>query len=455
MTYIYTEPTASTAITTALGQQNNSVNALLKTFYGTSFPTSSNLLIGGNNVATPNGMLYRNETTGVLYIMDATAKKNSGSSIPGNWTRNGLGIRVFDTETARDAVLSTFEMGELVLTLDTQKLTFANVVTEGGTATFINVGGDSSYQVSGSDVTIVSDSLTVSDLYTNDIYVDSTIYHNNSASYLGFNISNDFIVSTNSVTRFSINGVSGITTFYNNLYIPEYIYHEGDSDTYLRFQNNNIQLFSGGNKGVEVTSNGYVGIGAPPGHRLDVQQTGTTVLRVKALSSGAGNDDDAIIVLDSAELGEAHLSFRESSVAKARVEWVGGKNQLNIMTEAGTNAPIDFQPNTVLTMRITEGLVGITGNLTASGDVTAYSDIRLKSDIDTITNALDKVSSLRGVYFTKDNNRSIGVIAQEVLSVVPELVRSDGDYLSVAYGNALGLLIEAIKELKNRIEYLK
>ena len=92
--------------------------------------------------------------------------------------------------------------------------------------------------------------------------------------------------------------------------------------------------------------------------------------------------------------------------------------------------------------------------MTASANVTAYSDERLKTDIKTIDNALDKVSQMRGVTFTKDDKQGSGVIAQELEKIAPELVM-DGEYKSVAYGNIVGYLIEAIKELKAELKELK
>ena len=100
------------------------------------------------------------------------------------------------------------------------------------------------------------------------------------------------------------------------------------------------------------------------------------------------------------------------------------------------------------------------GNFIAQGNITAYSDERLKGNIEIIDNALDKVSSLKGVTFDKiheeDDIRHTGVIAQDVEKVLPEAVITHGTgYKSVAYGNMVGLLIEAIKELKSEIEELK
>jgi len=95
------------------------------------------------------------------------------------------------------------------------------------------------------------------------------------------------------------------------------------------------------------------------------------------------------------------------------------------------------------------------GNFTATGNITAYSDERLKSNIETISGALDKVNALRGVSYTKDGEASIGVIAQEVQKVIPEVVQDNEEYLSVAYGNLVGVLIEAVKELSAEVEALK
>ena len=98
------------------------------------------------------------------------------------------------------------------------------------------------------------------------------------------------------------------------------------------------------------------------------------------------------------------------------------------------------------------------GNLTVTGDVTANSDIRLKSDIQTITNAVETVKSLRGTAYIKDGKASIGVIAQEIEEVLPQVVHTADDEMgtkSVAYGNIIAVLIEAIKEQQDQIDELK
>ena len=99
----------------------------------------------------------------------------------------------------------------------------------------------------------------------------------------------------------------------------------------------------------------------------------------------------------------------------------------------------------------------LSGSFTATGNITAFSDERLKENVETIEGALDKVSQMRGVMYDKDGERGTGVIAQEMQQVMPEVVMDSGrgDYLSVAYGNIVGVLIESIKELKAEIEALK
>ena len=95
--------------------------------------------------------------------------------------------------------------------------------------------------------------------------------------------------------------------------------------------------------------------------------------------------------------------------------------------------------------------------LTHTGNITAYSDLRLKENIEVIPNALDKIKTLRGVTYNRtdftNKNRQSGVIAQEVEKVLPEVVQENDEGIkSVAYGNMVGLLIEAIKEQQKQID---
>ena len=101
------------------------------------------------------------------------------------------------------------------------------------------------------------------------------------------------------------------------------------------------------------------------------------------------------------------------------------------------------------------------GAATFNNDVTAFSDERLKENIETIPDALSKVCQMRGVTFNRtdfDGEKQMGVIAQEVEKIIPEVVKEDDSedkIKSVAYGNMVGVLIEAIKDLKAEVDELK
>jgi hypothetical protein len=109
--------------------------------------------------------------------------------------------------------------------------------------------------------------------------------------------------------------------------------------------------------------------------------------------------------------------------------------------------------STATTLRMT---LSSAGALTVVGEITAFSDSSLKANIEIIADALNKVEAIRGVTYTRTDSddkqkRHTGVIAQEIEAVLPEavLVNEDG-IRSVAYGNMVGLLIEAVKELSSQ-----
>jgi len=98
-----------------------------------------------------------------------------------------------------------------------------------------------------------------------------------------------------------------------------------------------------------------------------------------------------------------------------------------------------------------------TGTLEAT-DFNSLSDERVKNNIHTIETPIEKILSLRGVSFEFKNSgkKSIGVVAQELETVLPELIHTGSDgFKSVSYGNIVGLLIEAIKDQQSQIDNLK
>jgi hypothetical protein len=194
-----------------------------------------------------------------------------------------------------------------------------------------------------------------------------------------------------------------------------------------------------------VGSTGNVGIGTTsPVQPLQVN--GQVLFRTTTVDGGknrfqlipGGSSDAANLYLYYGNSGDGTLSVRIN--AQGNSYFNGGNVGI------GTTSP--------------SYKLDVNGTIRATADVIAYSDRRVKENIKTIDNALDKVTKLRGVSYNRkdieDKSTKIGVIAQEVKDILPEVVDQDGDdKYSVAYGNMAGVFIEAIKELKAEIEELK
>jgi hypothetical protein len=194
---------------------------------------------------------------------------------------------------------------------------------------------------------------------------------------------------------------------------------------------------------MRINESGYVGIGTTsPANKLEVNAGGTV--------SYSGND----------------IVFRNGNGQSALYHDSGGYvywySTQAITFYPGQSRSVTFATNGNVGIGTTSPAyaLDVTGTIRATGDVIAYSDARVKDNVQTVENALSTITSMRGVTYTRkdseDKSRKVGVIAQEVLPILPEVVQKDtnGNY-SVAYGNIVGVLIEAIKELKAEIDILK
>lgn len=160
--------------------------------------------------------------------------------------------------------------------------------------------------------------------------------------------------------------------------------------------------------------------------------------------------------------GTGEASYHPAGVYSTGTNWLYGSIITNgnyVDTGGGAIYSAIFYDNNNTGYYVDPSSTTYINTLTAAGNITANSDIRLKRDIVKIDNAIEKVKKLNGVTFTRidvedTTKRYAGLIAQEVLEVLPEAVEGTATY-SVAYGNMVGLLVEAIKEQQSEIDELK
>ena len=170
-----------------------------------------------------------------------------------------------------------------------------------------------------------------------------------------------------------------------------------------------------------------------------------------------GTGDDLEIYHDG-----SHSFIKDAGTGTLRIE----ASEVGILSADGSETMAQFVENGAASLRYDNstkletvtGGVSVTGDMTASGNVTAYSDAKLKTEIHTINDALGIVGKLRGVnYKWLSNGQSdIGVIAQEVEEVIPEVVKETEDGTkTVDYSRIVSVLINAVNELKQEVDELK
>ena len=256
---------------------------------------------------------------------------------------------------------------------------------------------------------------------------------NTDRAYIQWNSSGDYIAIINNQTAEELRVASGS----NGL-----VFREGGNNRVVWHQGND-----GSGSGLDADT--LDGVQAGGFLRADAADTATSDI---TFSGGAG----AVTVSGGSDIRIAGGS------------WTGEYTGLKLQANA-TDVYFQYQGSTYFRTPGASNKLTLdsSGNLTASGNVTAYSDARLKTDIHTINDALSICGKLRGVSFKwlETNKPSIGVIAQEVEEVIPEVVvtKLDPDPVtgeeteikSVDYGKIVGVLINAINELKAEVDELK
>ena len=225
---------------------------------------------------------------------------------------------------------------------------------------------------------------------------------------------------------------------------------------------------SGGN----VLANGSLSVSSNGSFGGTLGVTGAATFSSTMAVTGAATFSSNVTVATPSSGGHATTKTYVDNADNLKLSLTGGtmSGGLTIQNTAPTITMADTD-NGTFSIHCNSALIGFlgtaggwisrtdnSGNFTATGNVTAYSDERIKDNIHTIEYAIDRVRALRGVYYTRKDTGApgVGVIAQEVQSVFPEVVQEHSDgILSVAYGNLVGVLIEAVKELADRVEELE
>ena len=256
-----------------------------------------------------------------------------------------------------------------------------------------------------------------------------------------------------------------------------------------------IQFFVASTEKMRIANNGNTGIGvANPQRTLHIKSSVFEGIRIEREGANAGafiefeNGDNQLggiglggnesIFIKTPQIGDGS-AFIVENTGDVGIGTLTPNNKLDIggiTGHAGYGLAVNGGQFGAVIKASTTGLpllvvndvdqqllrVDGNGDVKASGAILHSSDARLKKDIVEIPEALNLISSIRGVryYWNEDLNRNtsrqVGVIAQDVEKVLPEAVHTDEDgFKSVSYSGLIGPMIEAIKELKSENDLVK
>jgi hypothetical protein len=426
------------------------------TFVGKSTTTlqeiTENESISDQIITLTNGTNATSKITGALQLAGGLGVR--GDVYATSFHGDGSGLT--DISSTLQEITENESTSDQIITLTngtnaTSKTTGALQLTGG-----LGVGGDvyaTSFHGDGSGLTDISS--TLQEITENESTSDQIITLSNASPTTG--ALSGAIQVTNGGMYVSGNIFTG-----ENLTVTGNLVVSGNTTTInsnsLTVEDSIIQLANGNNSGTKDT--GLI-FGKPNSNVALFYDTSETKLQIGLTDSHAGSD--TINLLASELPVNINGSVTATSFSGSGSGLTNIPSTLQEITENGTTTDQEISlTNTTDSTSTTTGALNITGGLGvakkiyAGDDVTAFSDKRHKSNIERIENALDKVCHLSGYTFDYNGERKTGVLAQEIKEVLPEAVYGSEDTTySVAYGNLAGIIIEAIKELKNEIQELK
>ena len=234
----------------------------------------------------------------------------------------------------------------------------------------------------------------------------------------------------------------------------------GDNSFFIGGAGDDITMSSDGTNGTITTGNGNFTVDSEGDIILDAngadiifKDDGTEIARFTHSASDLKIDSAGDIIFDSAG---ADFIFADDGTSIGTV--------FNSSSDFVIKSLVNDKDVIIQGKDGSSTITALTLDMSAAGaatfndNVTAYSDERLKDNIETLEDGLDKVEQLRGVTYTRNEKENIGVIAQEVEKILPEIVLTADDEMgtkSVDYSRLTAVLIEAVKDLSARVKELE
>jgi hypothetical protein len=396
-----------------------------------------------------------------FYVCDGTSNNSLTSGVTHNLTLESGNVGIGTTSPSYKLdVQGTMQLTSGLRVSSTFGTNGQVLTSSGGGAmswTTVSGGGSSPWTTSGSDIIYNTGNVTIGSNITHD---------GDSDTYFGFPGNNQFVIRTGGIDRLNIDS-SGRTL------IPSYITHTGDTDTFFGFPSGDtFKIATGGTDRFRIDSGGEVSIGNDTdigsGHKMTV------------IGGSTGNDNGYadLVITNQNENNNARLllgtpyNTNSSSAFKAAIiaEGAGSSSRCDLhfcLENTSSNTPNADISDSKMVIKYSTGNVGIgttspahkfhvVGDIYASGNVTAYSDARDKKNLKIIEDPVSKIEKINGYTYEKDGIAYTGLVAQELLEVLPEAVSgSEKSGYGIAYGNIAGIFVEAIKELNSKIKELE
>ena len=347
---------------------------------------------------------------------------------------------------------STINIGDQIYNSNTKLNINGNTKIEGKTV----IGGVFDNQ---NDDQLINLHIKTETKFYNDVYfaAGTTFTNLTIATDVTFNDITVNGIITGKITSDGINSNSDFGTIYASKinYDPNYFISDNNSlslnttnyDLWrLNTANNNFIYY---NKNIYITSesrglSNYIpksSFGLP--FQIDVDTSINCNLYLGTNSTSGQYNENIVLNVYGKSLFKNSINFDNTNNSEPTI--FKNINKINIV-QIGNN---DDRPN------IDGYQLNVNGNIGVTGNIYTNSDLRLKNNILTVNNALEKIIKCRGVNFNylNEDKINIGVIAQEIEKIIPEVVETQKNgFKTVNYLSIIGVLIESIKELNNKID---